>query len=363
MYTKRGVSLISKIVLASVILSIFTGCQGRVGGGNSPVDLYIDAIVLREQRQTDQAISKLDKAIKKNEAFSQAHSLKGDIYQQQRDYENASIAYERATLLNEFSFHDFFNLGKVYQVMQRFADAVRSYTHACELQPEHFEAHYNTAQCYTELEQYDDALIYGRRAEQIDPNVTALQRLMGEIYQSKNDHEQAVTYYKRALEIDSKNPDIMVSLAVAYLKTKRDEPAKELLNSAIVINRNFGKAYNHLGYCYLLFYEKAARAYKEALDNGDVNSENLEALRQQGDDMVASAIENYSRAISIDDQDWEAQRGLGVAYIIQSKLDAGMADDSLKEKAISHWRASLQINPDQSRADELRNLIAKYRAQ
>jgi tetratricopeptide (TPR) repeat protein len=83
----------------------------------------------------------------------------------------------------------------------------------------------------------------------------------------------------------------------------------------------------------------------------------------RGDEMIAKAIENYTRAIDVDDEDWDAHRGLGVAYIIDGKNADGSIDDFLKDMAIEHWRRSLQINPDQPRADRLRKLIAKYRIQ
>ena len=64
-----------------------------------------------------------------------------------------------------------------------------------------------------------------------------------------------------------------------------------------------------------------------------------------------------------EDSDWDAHRGLGVAYIIEAKSSDEGINQDVKEKAIFHWRTSLQINPDQPRADRLRKLIAQYRTQ
>jgi len=363
MHRSRNVKFAVTGVITCVLLCHFAGCGGHLGKGNSPVDLYVDAIMLQEAGYPNEAIEKLDAVIKKEEGFSQAHSLKGDIYQQMRQYEKSAEAYRKATELNAWSFHDFFNLGKVYQAMKKFAEAVRAYVRACELQPENLQAHINTAKCYNEMQQYDNALLYAQRAEQIDPDVTELQRILGDAYEGKENYEQAISAYKRALELDANNPQVMTALAVAYLRTSRDEPAKQLLTSAIELDPQNGKAYRHLAYCYLRLYEKTASEYRKMAQQSADDKAQMESMVSLGDEMVAKAIDNYTRAIEIDADDWDAHRGLGVAYIIDGKKADGTVDEFLKDMAIEHWRRSLQINPDQPRADRLRNLIAKYRAQ
>jgi tetratricopeptide (TPR) repeat protein len=119
----------------------------------------------------------------------------------------------------------------------------------------------------------------------------------------------------------------MISLALAYLKTDRNEPAKEVLTEVIRTRPDNGLAYQNLGYCYLRL--------------GDVNS----------------AIESYSSAVKINDRDWQAFRGLGVAYMVKALHNK---DDILREKAVQQWRMSLQINPSQDRREKLIGLIRKH---
>ena len=363
MMHNTDVKVLLPAVALSLVLSITIGCGTYAGKGNSPVNLYVDAVILNEAGHTNEAVKKLDSAIEKQEDFSQAHSLKGDIYQQMQQYDKSTESYEKAAQLNAWSFHDFFNLGKVYQVMQRFAEAVRAYVRACELQPEHLQAHINTAKCYNELEQYNNALLYAQRAEQISPHTTLVHEILGDAYQGTDDYEQAISSYKRSLELNDNNPHVMTSLAIAYLRTDRDEPAKELLTSAIEIDPQSGRAYKYLGYCYLRSYEKIAAEYRQLTQQGTEEQQRLSGMIAQGDELIVKAIENYTHAIEIDDADWDAHRGLGVAYIIDGKNPDGTLDEFLRDMAIEHWRRSLQINPDQPRADRLRKLIAKYRVQ
>ena len=298
------------------------------------VELYVDAVELKELDENEKAVEKLDSAVQLNEHFSLAYSLLGEIYQQMQDYEKSAAAYEKATQLNPWSFRDFFNLGKVYQVVKKFAQAVKAYAKACELAPDHLGAHINTAKCYYEIKDYNEALIYGRRAEQIAPDAADVRDVLrdiyesqGDIYESQKDYEQAIASYKRAMEIDSNDPKIMISQEVCYLRTGRENVEKELLLSETQIAPDNNTAYQYLGYCYLRL------------------------------DDVDNATASYSRAIEINNKDWQAYRGLGVAYMLRALNDE---DDALKEKAIQQWRLSLDIKPDQPRRERLLKLIERY---
>ena len=349
------VRLIVCIGITGLLLS--GGCAQK----QQAVDLYVDAVMLREFNENEMAVEKLNSAIQLNKNFSLAYSLLGEIYQEMEDYEKSAVSYENSTRLNPWSFKDYFNLGRVYQIMREFAQAVKAYARACELKPDHLEAHVGATKSYYEIEDYNNALVYGERAEQIDPNVGEIQKILGNIYESRKDYYRAIRSYKRALEIDSKDPKIMLSLAVAYLRTNRHEPAKELLTSVIQIQPNNNSAYQYLGYCYLRLNAQAMVSYKKTLETDSDNTELLTSLKEDARKAVGEAIESYNRAIEINDEDWEAYRGLGVAYMLRALNNK---DETLKaklrEKAIQQWRLSLDIKPNQPRREGLLKLIEKY---
>jgi Flp pilus assembly protein TadD len=74
-------------------------------------------------------------------------------------------------------------------------------------------------------------------------------------------------------------------------------------------------------------------------------------------DDVDGAIATYERAIALNDGDWEAYRGLGVAYMVKAQRTG---DESLRAGAVHHWRRSLAINPDQPKRDWLEKLIKEH---
>jgi type II secretory pathway component GspD/PulD (secretin) len=144
---------------------------------------------------------------------------------------------------------------------------------------------------------------------------------------AKKDHEKAIGAYTDSLDVDSNDPEIMLPLAFAYIKAGRFEQAKELLDSIIGMQPDSGTAHQYLGYCHLKLQD------------------------------TDSAIESYMTAVELDDGDWEAHRGLGVAYMLKARRTK---DDSLKARAIEQWQRSLDINPDQPTRDGLLKLIEIY---
>jgi tetratricopeptide (TPR) repeat protein len=118
----------------------------------------------------------------------------------------------------------------------------------------------------------------------------------------------------------------MVSLARAYLGTKKYQAAEELLEASIVIDSQNATAYQYLGFV---------------------------QLRLKKPEM---AVISYKNAVEIDGQDHMAYKGLGVVYI----LLAPNSDDGQKYKqmGIAQWEKSLEINPDQPR---LKELLSKYK--
>ena len=354
MFKSTNAYLITCVCLASAALLFSVGCAAEQQ--QQVVDLYVDAVMLAELDENEKAVEKLNSAVQLNERFSLAYSLLGEIYQEISDYERSAASFEAAARLNRWSFKDYFNLGRVYQIMRKFVQAVKAYSRACELKPNHLDAHINAAKCYYEIKDYNSALIYNERAEEIDPDVGEVQEVFGNIYESQKDYDLAIASYKRALEIDSNNPGVMTSLAVAYLKTNRNEPAKELLTSVIQIQPDNNTAYQYLGYCYLLLREQAIESHKRSLEIGSETSGIETSLAGYLD----KSIESYNRAIEINDRDWEAHRGLGVAYIKKGKNEDGTMDETLKAKAVEQWRLSLDIRPEQPSREVLLKLIRTY---
>jgi tetratricopeptide (TPR) repeat protein len=327
--------------LAVWVLVCITGCktQQRIAEPNDQeliaqqmeeqkglaVSLYVDAMMLNDLNEHQEAMKKLDLAIELDPAFALAYSMKGDIYQKQQKYPNSAGAYEKATELDPWSFKDFFNLGKVCQAMKEFLRAAKAYVSACNLDPNHYEAHFNAAKCYYELKDYKPSMEYAQKAKQINPSSSDVECLLGDVNEAQKNHTEAIDAYRRAMEIKGNDPNIMVPLAATYLRTGRYTAAKELLTDTIAKDANNGMAHQYMGFVQLKLKE------------------------------TDLAIASYEKAVDINDKDWMAHKGLGVAYMVKSMKNNN--DEKLKVTAIEQWNISLQLKADQP---ELKKILNKY---
>lgn len=289
------------------------------------VSMYVDAMMLNDLNEREEAIRKLNYAIELDPKFALAYSLKGDILQGMEKYEDSANAYEQASINDPWSFKDFFNLGKVCQVIKQWARAAKAYVSACTLEPKHYPAHMGAAQCYFELKDYDNSLAYAEKAKILDPNQVDPELLLGDLFEAKSDHLQAINAYRRALELKGNDPTVMVALARAYLRSGRYSAAKELLTDVISMDPKNSIAYQYLGFSQLRLKE------------------------------TAEAVESYRQAVNADENDWMARKGLGVAYMLMAMK--GQDGEQLRALAVEQWNISLQIRPDQPK---LRELIQRY---
>ena len=285
------------------------------------VSMYVDAMMLNDLNEREQAIRKLNLALELDPQFSLAYSLKGDILKGMKKYEDSANAYEQASIHDPWSFKDFFNLGKVCQIIKQWTRAAKAFVSACKLDPQHYPAHMGAAQCYYELKAYDSSLSYAEKAKELDPNMADPELLLGDLFEIKKDHMQAINAYRRALELEGNNPAVMVSLARAYLRSGRYSSAKELLTDAIKMDPANSMAYQYLGFAQLKL--------KETVD----------------------AVKSYRQAVQVDENDWMARKGLGVAYMLMAMKNQN--DEKMRALAVEQWSISLQIKPQQPKLSQL----------
>lgn len=289
------------------------------------VSLYVDAMMLSELDEREQALLKLNSSLELDPHFAMAYSLKGDILQKMERYEDSAAAYESATSYDPWSVKDFFNLGKVYQILKQWARAAKAYVTAVQLEPTHYGANLGAAQSYYELKEYENALTYAQKAKELQPEDAAPEKLLGDVFEGQKDHVQAINSYRRALELKGNDPNLMTDLARAYLRSGRYSSAKELLADVIELNPQNGIAYQYLGFAQLKLKE------------------------------TQEAVSSYAKAVEVDENDWMARKGLGVAYMLQAVKESN--NEKLQAQALEQWNISLQLKPDQPK---LKQLIDRY---
>jgi len=305
------------------ILCLAPGCSAP----QSAVEVYLDAVMLRELGQNDLAIEKLKQVVETDPNFAFAYSEMGAVYRAVGDLDNAGMAFQRAAELDSWSFSDHMDLAGVRREQGRYAEAAAAYARAAELAPEDLAAQVGAARCYLRDGQAVRALVHCELARQMDEGSRDVVLLLAQVYEAQKDYDQAIAVYQQLLERAGDDVDVMLAMSVAYIENEQYGQSRDVLVALLRMRPDEAAAFRRLAYCYLKL--------------GDTDE----------------AIVVYEKAIEANANDWQAHRGLGVAYMVKARLTS---DERWKQAALRHWREALAMNPDQPRREVLQRLIKEH---
>lgn len=300
-----------------------SGCSRPQGA----MDSYLEALALRRQGQSDSAIAKLEDVIRTNRGFVMAYSSLGKTYLAAGDLDKAAAAFAEAGRRDPWSISDHLALARVRQEQGRLDEAISAYERVVELAPGDTATRLTVAACQLEAGRPALALTEVEAVRQIDAESPAAVRLLAQIYEAQNDNEKAVEAYQQWAQWDANDPAPLLAIALVDIRNGACDQALEMLDAVLQKWPGEATAYRHRAYCLL-------RA-------GDADQ----------------AITAYERAVELKSDDWEAHRGLGVAYMVKARQSK---DDRLWTLALQHWRQSLALNPDQPGRETLQRLIKEY---
>jgi tetratricopeptide (TPR) repeat protein len=313
--------------LAAVVgVGLLAGCPPR----QPSVDMYLDAVMLRELGQDELAVKKLDAVVAADPDFALAYTELGKAHEALGNHEKAMVAFRRAAQLDPWSFRNHMNLAEICGKLGNYPEAAEAYARAAELDSKSVDAMIGAAQCYLEAREYAKSLVYSKRAEETGERTGEVLRFQARAFEGQQDYEQAIQTYKRLLSLGGEDADVLLPLAVAYMKAEEFAKARTVLISVTRMRSEDSVAFRHLGYCLIKLGE------------------------------TDEAVQMYEKSIDLNEADWETHRGLGVAYMIQARQ---RGDDRLRAKALDHWRRALSIAPDQPKRKVLERLIREEAGQ
>ena len=115
-------------------------------------------------------------------------------------------------------------------------------------------------------------------------------------------YEESLSKYNEAMELDPLYLDSYFNACESYIMLDRFSEARELMNKVIIVDKNNGQAYFHLGNIALLEEndEDGKLYYAKAINNGYDNIQiymNLAALSEENDELER-AIEYYNKVVA-----------------------------------------------------------------
>ncbi len=284
--------------------------------------------------------------------FSDYHLQRANILQARGKIRDSLNAYTRSLELNPWSYWAYFCRGKAYYKLNNFAASTRDNLQAIRLYPNDINAHGNLGLAYSEQGQfhlagreYKEALsLYPEdsraryrlkeleqkkasylkvkadyeRSQASSPDSAETWNLRGHLYFLTGALDDAIAWYKKAVNKDTRYAEAHHNLANAYRKKGLIDEAIEEHEKALKINPTFVQAYRDLGKTY---EEKGL--FKEAMNA-------------------------YFRALRLKPNDPDIHLDVGAFFLTHLHN---------KDRALFHFKKSLELNPSHPRAKQLKNTI------
>ena len=272
-----------------------------------------------------QALNLFTEAAKENPRLTEAHLNIGTIFRERALYDQADQAYRKAVISDPNNFDARYLLGLTNHLKGDLPQAISSYKRALIIDRNSFVANRDMGAAVLQSGRPGEAIEFAKRAVELSPESQASWANLAAAYSLTGDFENAVAAYRQTLALGEPAIPVLLGLADAHLSLGNFQRAENVLRA---IERDTGSpiARERLGLA--LFrqsqFEEASLAYRSVLtDNpGDTASLN----------------------------------GLGIS-LMAIYLRDGEEDDRLRVEALSLWRRSLSLRPEQG---PVIDLISRY---
>ncbi len=264
---------------------------------NEIQDAYQNIQPLIHNGQQDLAITAMSELAEKYPDFAQAHNDLGVLYYEMGDKGKAFLHYEKANSLNPDNVTFQKNIADYYLV--EIGDIEKSlsiYTRILAENPQDIETLLTIGQICLSLDKLDDAAVFLNKVLDIEPwNETAWKTL-----------ESISIPETNQLTVAQESSESIYQKVQAYLKSNKQDEAKELLNDLVSRFPDDALAYNNLGVLHF----------------------------QQGD--TVKSLDYYQKAVQLEPNNLNFRKNLADLYLVEM---------GQIEKALTIYLEVLKKNP------------------
>jgi tetratricopeptide (TPR) repeat protein len=200
--------------------------------------------------------------------------LEGNIYLAKKDFKRAQDHFEKAIETDPNTLAPYVSLAKIYVGEKKLDQAVSQYENILKKQPKYLAGYMALGTIYDlkgdgkKAEDYyrralevrrdfgpaannlawnllerggnvDEALGFAQIAKEQMPKSAAVMDTLGWVYYLKGSYLNAIAEFQDSLERDPENPVINYHLGLAYFKSNQADAAKELLEKALKLDKDF----------------------------------------------------------------------------------------------------------------------------
>ena len=288
-------------------------------------ELSDQATELKSEGFTAQALDAFTAAVEENPQLTEAHLGIGSIFRERGLYDKADTAYRKAVVSDPNNFDARYLLGLTNQLKGDLPRAISSYKRALIINKDSYEANRDMGSAILQSGRAKDAIKFAKRAVEINPDSQAGWANLAAAYSVSGDYENAVQAFRQTLELGDAEIPVLLGLADAHLKLGNFQRAENVLHA---IER----------------------------EGGDPIARERMGLVLFKQSKFEQAAESYRSALADNPRDTASLNGLGIS-LMAIYLRDGEENDKLRVEALTHWRQSLNLRPEQR---NLIDLISRY---
>jgi tetratricopeptide (TPR) repeat protein len=206
------------------------------------------------------AIIAFEDIIDSNPKFAMPYHRLGRIYYSENDFNEAVYYFRKAIDINPFNIsyqNDITNIAKKLlqegdKIFKRknYESAVEKYIQSTKIDPTYAVAFYKVGKAYYKIGDFDLSKVNLEQAIEIDEIHVQSLKLLGDIESKDGNDEKAVYWYEKAVKANSNYHIAHYALGKSYYRLQKNEPALMALNSAVMVDPTYAKAYELIGIIY-----------------------------------------------------------------------------------------------------------------
>lgn len=181
-----------------------------------------------KQKQYEQAIKSLDKAIEINPDYQAAFQIRGNVFFALKEYDNAFEDYCEAIDIEPKNSMNYYNRGNTYNALKMYDSAIADYTQAINLKPDYAFAFWARGISFSNLKRRDLAFNDYSRSISIDSTLAGPYNGRGLNNLFKGEYEPALNDFKRAIALDvsREKPYVIINIIEPLARLHRFSEAE-----------------------------------------------------------------------------------------------------------------------------------------
>jgi tetratricopeptide (TPR) repeat protein len=286
-------------------------------------------------KQYDQAVNELSKALQGSFATPEAGFVMGEVLRQKQDWQQSAMVYEYV-LQHQPNFPEIHTkLSFVLYRSGEYDEALREAKTALATNPQNPEAHKNAGLALDSLGKLDAAIAEYKAALTLTSDYAMVHYDLGNLYLNRQDYDNAIPEYKKAIALDPTNTDTHTNLGNAYrakgqigLAISEQREAKRLDPNSPIIRENLAS---------VLMSQNPNEAIAELQEMEKLFPESevchlclARGLLWRGDTKAAEA--EFQKAIHLDPSDSQPHMSLGEMHEGNKEFDAALGEFRFAEK-------------------------------